>query len=174
MKYVARIVVIVLMLVAMIIPAFRPDTGIKNLKEFKHLRGQVETLNNKASDAQNQISIDRKAINEKKGDSNINLDNAKELSDKVSTLPGVDKATSEVIKFDGENITVVGPLSKDNTQGVIPGVQITVTVKDINKFLAALKELDTPYLSVNIVYPENKVVVRYNTQGGFSGEHSNS
>ena len=166
MKYVSRIIAIVLVVGAMFIPAFKITTAIANTKDYISVRKDVKYLNGKVNGLQDQIVENRKAIKEARAKNLVDLEDANALYETVSKLSGVSKVDAMVVKLDGNTVTKVKDFNPKENNSKIQGLRLVVTTKDLNKFLKDLNSLQTPYTTLNIIYPENKVVIIYNTQGG--------
>ena len=166
MKNVPRIVVILIMGIIMIIPAFSIKQAIVNTREYRDVRNTIEKSNTEINKYQTGIDEGRKAIKDYRGANAVDLENANALYDAVKALPTVSNVEANIISINGNNIKVMGDFNPKDANAKLPGIQLVVSVKDMNKFMQGLKELKTPYTTLNVIYPENKVVIRYNTQGG--------
>ena len=84
MKYVSRIIAIVLVVGAMFIPAFKITTAIANTKDYISVRKDVKYLNGKVNGLQDQIVENRKAIKEARAKNLVDLEDANALYETVS------------------------------------------------------------------------------------------
>lgn len=157
--------IIVLILGCMLIPAFRPTTGLSNILRYNELRHGVEKSNSNLSTVDNSISALRKKINEYRG-TTVDAEDAKSVYTAVTSISGITAKEAKVITINQDTSAVSGDFNPEADNTKIDGIQLTLHVSDITAFMTALSALNLPYEAINVVYPENKIIVKFNTKGG--------
>lgn len=166
---VIKLVIIGGMLVAVLfVDALKVKSGWTNFREYVSSVKKVESFNGEMENLVNETSKAKKKLSEIRGAEAVDLEDVNALYNAVTSIEGVENHAGKLLRISGQEIKILEDYSKDNLDknNKADGVQIIVQVKEIKDFLAKLGELKTPYTSLNVIYPENKVVVTYNTKGG--------
>lgn len=166
-KNMYRILVIAGMVVFLFIPGFSFSHAITNTREYLTTRTDVAKLNNSIDSSEDQISALRKQIQHNRGTDAIDMENPTAIYNFVTNIPGVSNVNAQVLGINGDKYVSMGEF-KPNVLSNIDGIQIMVTVEDIDKFTEALEKQNIPFETLNVIYPEKKVIMRYNTKGGLS------
>lgn len=162
-----KIFTVVGLAACLLVPVFRPTTAFQNTKAYIQLRKEVKELNGSISNIDNEIASERKKINELRGEG-VDAENPKDIYNVVTAIEGVKSIEAQIISINGNNIRAVSEFNPEASNVQADGIQIALKVDDLNNFLTKLNELNIPYETINVIYPENKVVVRFNTKGGLS------
>lgn len=163
--YKYKILLILVIVGIMFIPIFRPTTALSNLLHYLELRKNIIETNEELSTVDNKISALRKKIAENRG-ADIDAESAKDVYTKVSSIDGIESIEAKIISINQDTSAVIGDYSPDADTSNIDGIQMTIYVKDISAFMTELNKLNLTYEAINVIYTENKIVVKFNTKGG--------
>lgn len=157
-----------ILVAVLFVDALNVKTGLANFKEYVSSVNKVESFNEEMENLVNETSKAKKKLSEIRGAEAVDLEDVNALYNAVTSIEGVENHGGKLLRISGQEVKILDDYSKDNLNknNKADGVQIIVQVKEIKGFLAKLGELKTPYTSLNVIYPENKVVVTYNTKGG--------
>ena len=150
------------------VDVLKVKTAWSNFKDYVGSVKKVESFNDEMENLVNETSKAKKKLSEIRGADAVDLEDVNALYNAVTSIDGVENHAGKLLRISGQEIKILDDYSKDNLEknNKADGVQILVQVKDIQGFLKKLGELKTPYTSLNVIYPENKIVVTYNTKGG--------
>lgn len=160
-----KIGIIAILICAMIVPAFRPTTALSNLISYMNLRKDIVTSNNTLSTSNNTISALRKKINGAR-DNKIDAEDANAVYTAAIGIAGVTSNETKVISINQDTTAIVSDFDPKADNSKIDGIQITIYASDVKAYIVELSKLNLPYEVINAVYPENKVVIKFNTKGG--------
>lgn len=166
-KNVYRILVIAGMVVFLFIPGFSFSHAITNTKDYLSTRSQVSKLNKSIDSSESSISSLRKRIQENRGADAIDMEDPTAIYNFVTNIPGVSNVNAQILGINGDKYVSMGEFKPDSSSN-IDGIQIMVTVDDIDKFIGTLEQENMPFETLNVIYPEKKIIMRYNTKGGLS------
>ena len=160
-----KFIIIGILIGVLFIPAFRPTTAISNLGTYIGLRKQIINANNTLSTSNNTIASLRKSINGAR-DNKIDAEDANAVYKAVTSIGGITSSEIKVISINQDTTAIVGDFDPkaDNTK--IDGIQVTIYSNDIKAYMTELSKLNLTYEVINAVYPENKLVIKFNTKGG--------
>ena len=164
-EYKYKLVIIVLIIGAMFIPAFRPTTALSNILRYSELRKSVSSTNKQLDTVDNSISALRKKVNELRGDS-VDAESANDVYEKVSAIGGITSIEAKVISINQDTSAVIGDFDPKADNSKIDGLQVTIYVDNVDTFITELSKLSLPYEAINVVYTENKLVIKFNVKGG--------
>lgn len=150
------------------VDVLKVKSGWANFRNYVSSVKKVESFNSEMENLVNETSKAKKKLSEIRGADAVDLEDVNALYNAVVKLEGVENHAGKLLRISGQEIKILDDYSKDNLEknNKADGVQIIVQVKEIQPFLTKLGELKTPYTSLNVIYPENKIVVTYNTKGG--------
>ena len=160
-----KIGIIAILLCAMVVPAFRPTTALSNLINYMNLRKEIVTEDNTLNTSNNTISSLRKKINGSR-DNKIDAEDANAVYKAAIDIAGITSKEAKVISINQDTTAIVGDFDPNADNSKIDGIQLTIYASDIKAYITELSKLNLPYEVINAVYPENKVVIKFNTKGG--------
>lgn len=166
-KNVYRILVIAGMVVFLFIPGFSFSHAITNTREYLSTRSDVSKLNSSIDASEDNISALRKKIKDNRSAGSVDMEDPTAIYNFVTNLPGVSNVNAQILGINGDKYVSMGEFKPDVSKN-IDGIQIMVTVDDINKFTEDLEKQNIPFETLNVIYPEKKIIMRYNTKGGLS------
>lgn len=175
-KNVYRILVIAGMVVFLFIPGFSFSHAITNTREYLITRSDVSKLNSSIDASEDNISALRKKIKDNRSADSVDMEDPTAIYNFVTNLPGVSNVNAQILGINGDKYVSMGEFKPNVSMGEdkpdvsknIDGIQIMVTVDDINKFTEDLEKQNIPFETLNVIYPEKKIIMRYNTKGGLS------
>ncbi len=150
------------------VDVLKVKSGLSNFKEYVSAVKKVESYNSEMENLVDETSKVKKKLSEIRGADAVDLEDVNALFNAVTSIEGVENSAAKLLRITGKELKILDDYSKDNPEknNKADGVQIMIQVKDINAFIKKLGGLKTPYTSLNVIYPENKIVVTYNTKGG--------
>lgn len=164
-----RIVAIGAMIgVMFFVDVLKINTATQSFKEYLGATKKVEQLNKENENLVNETSKTKKKLGEVRGADAVDLEDVNALYNAVTSIEGVESGSGKLLRISGEEVKILDDYSKEDLEknNKADGVQIMIQVTDINVVLGKLGELKTPYTGLNVIYPEKKIVVTYNTRGG--------
>lgn len=162
------ITVISLILVMAILGPFKLSTAFSEYKDYTSTMKKINSVNDDMDKAKDKISASRKKLQEIRGASAVDLEDANALYEAVTSLDGVEEKSALLLRI-ADGTTSVRADYDENNKDIAKradGIQITVKVKDISLYMRKFNSLKIPVESLNIVYPENRIIVILNTKGG--------
>lgn len=157
-------IILVLGLSLFLIPSFKIKSAVVNLASYNNIRKDIKELNSSLGSIDGRIESNKKAINEAQGDA-VNSENVDALFKAVNDL-GVTSIEASILSINGSIIKTVSDYTEGQDYTGVDGIQIIVGVEDVDAYMEKLSGLKLTYESLNVVYPEKKIVIRFNTKGG--------
>lgn len=162
-------IIVVSLIVAMLfIGPVKMSTAIDAYKDYTSTIKKINTVNDNIDGAKDKVSASRKKLQEIRGTSAVNLEDANALYDAITSLDGVEEKSALLLRIADGTTSVRAEYDENNKELVsrADGIQITVKVKDIYLYMRKFNSLKIPVESLNIVYPENRIIIILNTKGG--------
>ena len=160
----SKIVVIILLIIVLLIHGIGVKNAFINFRSYNKVRKDVKQLNNSLTSIDDRIETSRKKITEAQGDK-VNSDDVTSIYNAVKEI-GVTSIEAQILSISGEVIKTTSDYTEGQDYTGADGIQIIVTVDNVDDYMNKLNELKLVYLSLNVVYPDKKVVMRFNTKGG--------
>lgn len=146
----------------------KSSTAIDIYKDYFSSMKQINKVNDEIDGMKDQVSEARKKLQEVRGSSAVNLENADDIYKAVTSIEGVEEKSALLLRITDGTASVRAEYNENDkdTTARADGIQITVKVKDIFLYMPKFQELKLPVESLNVVYPENKIIMTLNTKGG--------
>ena len=160
-----KAIIVSILTATLIIPCFRPTTGLRNIKDFLKARSSTRAVSQKYREDEDLIVSYWKKLGELRGDTIDPLDpNA--LYNTVSSLDGVSNVSAKVVSISGGQIKEKEDFKIEDNNSQIDGIEITCTVESPESFMEQLSSLNLVYESINYVALKNTFILIFNTKGG--------
>lgn len=161
-----QIIVCCVLLGIISLPTINIVKGISNNIEFNHLVSTTKNLNTQLNSVNSEIQQYQNSIMKYGESEGINVNSVSSLYNMVSKLSGVTNVQAQIINFNADGSTTQVCKYNPNMQvATANGIKIEITAKDIKSVINELESKRIPCYSMNIIYPENKLTVIYNTGG---------
>ena len=163
MKKYIKPVMICIMLVLCIFP-FNLMKGINNMKAYVGLYKDIKHENKSIDTLMGNITMDDKKLSGLRN----NVPPTNDMAQVIKTfrgMPNIDKCTVyNLVIADGK--CKAGDEIADNAKDLPRAIEVVLDTKDLSKTLISVDNLRLPIFSVNAIFSENKVIVRYTTELG--------
>lgn len=161
-------IVICILVGSVFIAPMKASTSMANLKDYAQSIRKIKNVNEEIDGMKDKISTSRKELQELRGSSAVDLEDADAIYKAVTSINGVLEKSALLLRIDDGTTSVRAEYDENNKEVTsrADGIQITVKVKDIFLYIRDFEKLKLPVESLNVVYPENKVIMTLNTKGG--------
>ena len=161
------ILIAVLVVLLIVVPDLKLNSAIKDVKNYLGAVNKLESYDSSMSNLVDETSKVRKELNSTRTNKDVDIQDIVSIYNGITALKGVDKnIDASLIRVTSSVPKEIGTYDPENTANVsnADGIKLTLNVEDIDSFLAEFEKLQIPTMSLNVIYPEKKVVIVVNTQ----------
>lgn len=162
------IIVVCILVGSIFIAPMKASTAMTNLKDYTKSIQEIKQVSKDIDGMKDKVSASRKQLQELRGNSAVDLEDADAIYKAVTSIDGVIEKSALLLRIDDGTTSVRAEYDENNKEVTsrADGIQITVKVKDVFLYIHNFEALKLPVESLNVVYPENKVIMTLNTKGG--------
>lgn len=161
------ILAILLVVLLLFIPDLRLHSAIKGVSNYLSAVSKLESYDVTMNELIDETSKIRENINDTRTNKDVDIQDIVSIYKNVTAIKGInDNIDASLVRLTSSVPKEISTYDPDNTSNVsnADGIKMILTVDDIEDFLAEYEKLQIPTMSLNVVYPEKKVIIVINTQ----------
>lgn len=161
------ILAVILVVLLLFVPDLKLHSAVKGIGNYLDAVDKLESYDVTMNELIDETSKIRKSINDTRTNKDVDIQDIVSIYNNITSIKGIDKnVDASLIRLTSSVPKEIGTYDPENTSNVsnADGIKIILTVDDISSFLAEFEKLQIPAMSLNVVYPEKKIIIVVNTQ----------